>query len=106
VEPREPDHHPGDAIGPPEAQIGAPASDRGPRSEPGDEPVLGPPRSRLIAGAAVAAAMAVLSLLWIGSELHYHNCLATADVRAKDQDVGLARLIRAQAADTCSRSPF
>ena len=106
MESREPDDERQEVIGPPDAQIGAPAPDAPEEDEYDEEP----PRTRVgrrgTILALVCAVLSTLSLGWIGGELHYRNCLETAAIRVEGQNDDFGRLIRNQAANTCSRSPF
>jgi hypothetical protein len=106
VEPRKPDDEREEIIGPPDAQVGAPAPDAPDDIEYEDEPVRGRFGGRLAAIALVCAVLSTLSLAWIGGELHYRNCLETAAIRVQGQNDDFGRLIRNQAANSCSRSPF
>ena len=52
-----------------------------------------------------AVVLAVATLLWIGSELHYQSCLQKAELRTPGVDA-LSRLVRERDIEGCSRLPF
>ena len=106
MESRQPDDEREEVIGPPDAQVGAPAPDERDEIEYDDEPWRARFGGRAAAIALVCAVLSTLSLGWIGGELHYRNCLETAAIRVQGQNDDFGRLIRNQAANTCSRSPF
>ena len=63
----------------------------------------------VVAGALVLATLGVLTLLWIGGELHYENCVAAAEAETRStsgssSSLGAGEL--EQRVEGCSRLPF
>jgi hypothetical protein len=103
---------PGDAIGPADAQLRPRAAER--PAEPGEQgPLIDTSRLREFARgwfalvvALLALVLIVFSLLWIGGEAHYRNCLYSVDVSTRGNTDAFAKFARANAPKNCSRSPF
>ena len=63
----------------------------------------------VVAGALVLAALGVLTLLWIGGELHYENCVAAAEAETRPAGSSSSLSRRGefeQRVAGCSRLPF
>jgi hypothetical protein len=100
-----PDDGGDETIGPPEAQLEPPPADE--EEYEYEDDARGPVGSRAATMVALGCAVLIaLSLLWIGGEMHYRNCLDAAELRVGTGVDDLSRLARSQAVDSCSRSPF
>lgn len=90
--------------------------------EPGSKPPEEPPAeaegteaeashtSRSIPGtrifAIVVSVLALIALFWIGGEIHYQGCVDAVAAKTQGANDNLTRLVRANAVEKCTRSPF
>jgi hypothetical protein len=54
----------------------------------------------------LATLLAAAALVWVAAEMHYRNCITSADLQSRGSDRNLSQLVLRRSVANCSRSPF